>query len=44
MDEEESKSRDRKVTVERKAEGVALRLGPCHYDMNAELVAQYLPF
>ena len=44
MDEGESKPRDRKVIVERKAEGAALRLGPCEYHMRAELVAHYLPF
>ena len=44
MDDGESKPRDRKVTVERKPPYVGLNPGPSHYDMHAELVAQYLPF
>lgn len=43
MDDGESLPRDRKVIVERK-EPAGLKLGPTHFHMRAELVAQYLPF
>jgi hypothetical protein len=44
MDADESKPRDRKVTVERVTPEGGQRLGPTHYDMHAEVVFQYLPF
>ena len=44
MDDGESQPRDRKVTVERKPPYVGPKPDPCHYDMRAEVVFQYLPF